>query len=214
MSRTRFKSDLYDITAPVYNKLTAITGYARAPRRLVRAFQKVAGRLEGDINVLDFGCGTGRVTDAFLQKMPEAKVTGMEPCEAMMRIYRKAFGDKCKTIADGYDRYDGLPCKNNQYDVVISSGVFDHLEITPRLMREFMRVVKPGGYMAFTFERKVWGKDNYEDYHNGRYYRHRQEYVRECLEDAGAMVKHQERMVGYIYPHVARFGICIAQKPL
>jgi len=33
------------------------------------------------------------------------------------------------------------------------------------------------------------------------------------VEMAGGSLKHQEKMVGYVWPRFARFGIIVAQKP-
>lgn len=203
----------YDGTAADYDRITRVSGYNRVPVRLVSAFQQVAGFVP-DMEVLDFGCGTGKLTQAICDTGAAVEVTGLEPCLAMAAQYQSRFwkNPHIRLKRGGYTDHLSLP--DESFDAVLAAGVFDHIRITPDAMREFMRVIKPKGVLAFTYERHArlfpvnrmyWGL--------GATYSHRDSFVQDCLEQAGAKVLKHERLFGYFYFHLARMGLFVAQKP-
>ena len=167
-----------------------------------------------DDTVLDFGCGTGKLSQAIFDTDAKVDIKGMEPCREMARQFLKRFENNPHVTLQ-YDGYRGhLPLEDESFDAVLSSGVFDHIKITPQVMRDFMRVLKPKGFLAFTYERHSrllpfnqipWIGENI--------YSHKDSYVKQCLEDAGAKVVEHQRMFGYFYYHLARMGLFVAQKP-
>ncbi len=204
---------LYSDTAENYDKIARISGYDRVPPRLVCVFQEAAGFQPG-MKVLDFGCGTGKLTQAIFDAGVPVKVTGMEPCRGMADQFMVRFKDNAHVALNrgGYDRY--LPMPDESFDAVLAAGVFDHIRITPHVMREFMRVVKPQGFFAFTYERRselFLSKQRYSAM--AQTYSHKDSYVKTCLEEAGAEIVKHQRMFGYFYFHLSRMGLFVAQKP-
>ena len=203
----------YSETAPNYDKITRASGYDRVPPRLVSLFQQAAAFTLG-MKVLDFGCGTGKLTQAMLDAGPTLEVTGMEPCHAMAKQFVERFHDNPHVglINDGYRNQ--LCLKNESFDAVLSSGVFDHIKITPQVMEDFMRVIKPGGYLAFSYERhsRLFPFKRMP-WCGGLTYSHSDSHVRHCLEAAGAQVLKHQRCFGYFYVHLARIGLFVVQKP-
>ncbi|QQG36073.1 MAG: class I SAM-dependent methyltransferase [Micavibrio aeruginosavorus] len=203
----------YDGTAPDYDQITRLSGYDRVPPRLVAAFQQAAG-LTPAMRVLDFGCGTGKLTQAICDTGAAVDITGLEPCLAMAEQFTKRFQGRRNITFKRGGYTDRLPLPDADFNAVLSSGVFDHIRITPDVMKEFMRVIKPRGYLAFTYERHSrlfpfahmrWG--------GGAIYSHQDSHVQDCLEQAGAKILKHERLFGYFYFHLARMGLFVAQKP-
>lgn len=214
-------SQLYDEVASQYNALTAISGYRRTPFRLVATYQNVAGPLQSGMEVLDFGCGTGRLSAAFFQANPDLDITGMEPCDAMSKraLRRFAANDNLRQnfeLVSAPYSYTRLPFADNSFDVVASTGVFDHIRINGNVMNDFMAVVRPGGHFAFTYERKPnWAPFGPRSisYLDGDLIKHKDAYVADSVREAGGIIKHQSDAIGYVIPRFARFGMIIAQKP-
>jgi 2-polyprenyl-3-methyl-5-hydroxy-6-metoxy-1,4-benzoquinol methylase len=102
------------------------------------------------LNLLDWGCGTGRITRHFPFHLgPEALVAGSD--------YNSRYIDWCRASLPGVhwnvNRLDPpLQYENNFFDVVISLSVFTHLSAQnhPRWMDELHRVAKPGGILIIS----------------------------------------------------------------
>lgn len=203
----------YEGTAPNYDWITRVSGYDRVPIRLASVFQQAAGFTPA-MKVLDFGCGTGKLTQAIFDAGAVVDITGLEPCRAMAVQFDRRFHDHphVKLQRGGYT--DRLPLSDQAYDAVLAAGVFDHIKITSGVMKEFMRVIKPGGFLAFTYERhsRLFPQDQIY-WSAGATYSHQDSYVKNALETAGAKVLEHQRLFGYFYFHLARMGLFVVQKP-
>jgi demethylmenaquinone methyltransferase/2-methoxy-6-polyprenyl-1,4-benzoquinol methylase len=98
--------------------------------------------LDPDDRVLDVGCGTGFATEGLLEHVDE--VHGLDQSPHQMAKARAKFG------TDGPVRFyrgdaERLPFETNSFDVVWSSGSIEYWPRPVRTLREFRRVVKPGG---------------------------------------------------------------------
>lgn len=100
--------------------------------------------LEG-MNVLDIGCGVGRVLIPLLEH--GALVSGIDVSPEMLNICGK------KTRQAGYNvllkqaSVDGMPFDDGIFDIVVCVGVFEHLPDNTRYqaLREIIRVLKGCG---------------------------------------------------------------------
>lgn len=98
--------------------------------------------LEERDRVLDVGCGTGFATEGLLEQVDE--VHGLDQSSHQLeRAYAK-FGK------DGPVRFyrgdaERLPFHDDAFDVVWSSGSIEYWPDPVATLREFRRVVKPGG---------------------------------------------------------------------
>jgi ubiquinone/menaquinone biosynthesis C-methylase UbiE len=107
---------------------------------------KVLGRihLRGDENVLDAGCGTGRVTAELVRRLPNGRVIAADVSENMLASARDTlaeFGDRVTYIhADMTD----LPLAG-EVDVVFSTAAFHWVKDHDALFRSLHRVLKPNG---------------------------------------------------------------------
>ncbi len=103
--------------------------------------------LTPDMDVLDFGCGTGLLT---LHLQPRVRsITGIDSSEGMLAVLRKKIvqGDltNVRTACLDLDKGHVL---SGQYDLVISSMTLHHIADVARLLAEFHRVLKPGGRLC------------------------------------------------------------------
>ncbi len=104
---------------------------------------------------LDFGCGVGRLTQALGAKFD--KVTGIDVSESMLKEAKRL--NSKPNVSFVLNKSDGLPCESGRFSFVLTHITLQHMP--PKLalgyLREFVRVLKPGGILVFQVPTKwVW----------------------------------------------------------
>jgi ubiquinone/menaquinone biosynthesis C-methylase UbiE len=204
----------YNRYADKYDSYTRWTGFRRVPKSIVTGIAKVSPQsLRPGVSVLDFGCGTGHLSQLFFKKQAHLNIVGLEPAYAMRAICRQKMKDqKNFTLVNGAFDGRGLPFLNDSFDIVASSGVFDHLPMNTNVTTEFMRIVKPGGLLAFSYPKASYGF--LPEYMSERYLMHPSDRVHDCLERAGAEVLTLKRAASFFeLTYVSVSGLAIARKP-
>lgn len=113
------------------------------PRALVGALRAAHGLPLG-AHVADVGCGTGLLALPFLDD--GCRVTGIEPSAPMRAQAQAALGARPGfTLRDGRAEATGLP--DASVDAVVA-GQSAHWFDRPRARAEFLRVLRPGGWVA------------------------------------------------------------------
>jgi ubiquinone/menaquinone biosynthesis C-methylase UbiE len=122
------------------------TGVGEA-RRTVDYLDAVAKPYERG-RILDFGCGMGRVTQGFATFF--TRVDGLDVSREMVERARACneVGDRVQFHVNHAER---LPFEDGVFDVVYSALVLQHVPrpLTLAYIREFLRVIKPGGIVYF-----------------------------------------------------------------
>lgn len=97
---------------------------------------------------LDFGCGVGRLTGALTSHF--GSVTGVDIAEPMLARARDLLADQPGCAFVRNDRPDLSIFPDGAFDLVYSSIVLQHLprDLAAGYLREFVRVVRPGGAIA------------------------------------------------------------------
>lgn len=112
--------------------------------------------LKGDEEVLDVGCGLGKMTVGVAKRLKTGKAIGIDiwdkteiPGNSPERAYANA---KIEGVSDRVEFRTGnvlsIPFPDNSFDVVTSSSVINNLHNDPdrlKALREIFRVLRPGG---------------------------------------------------------------------
>ena len=130
----------------------AASSWDEEPRRVRLAFD-VAEAVKREVvvrsamDVLDYGCGTGLVT-LFLQPLVRS-ITGADTSDGMLEILRgKVAGHgltNVKTVLLDPDR-ESFPAESS--DLLLSSMTMHHVDDPGMLLKDFYRMLRPGGVLA------------------------------------------------------------------
>jgi trans-aconitate 2-methyltransferase len=103
--------------------------------------------LAGDERVLDAGCGSGRVTELLLGRLPRGRVVALDHSEAMLAEARRrlaAEADRATFVCA--DLADPLPV--GQVDAILSTATFHWVRDQDALFRNLGEVLRPGGRLV------------------------------------------------------------------
>jgi ubiquinone/menaquinone biosynthesis C-methylase UbiE len=125
-----------------YNRLSRWPIH-RAERHIALKFLK---KLHPEGILIDVGCGPGYLVDSISHQFPQLRVIGIDINQDMLAQARHNFPASERAWFRHGDA-QALPCSNEEVDFVISTGAFHHWGNAARSLREFHRVLKPGGQL-------------------------------------------------------------------
>lgn len=107
---------------------------------------EVLGRLElrGDESALDAGCGSGKVTEKLLDRLPAGKLLAVDGSEAMIAKAKVRLGERATyLVADLSELQVGEPV-----DLIFSTATFHWIADHDRLFTRLHDGLKPGGRLV------------------------------------------------------------------
>ena len=105
---------------------------------------------EADCHVLDLGCGTGLELEAYFIQNPQAIVTGIDLCQAMLDALLKKMPDKTLSLIHG--SYFDTPFGECVFDAAVSVESLHHFTKQEKipLYIKLCAALKPNGYLILT----------------------------------------------------------------
>lgn len=144
------KKDFFDDLAPQWEK----------EHQIEREMQKVKNlfshlELRKNDWVLDSGTGTGRLVPLIRQLIGrQGRIAAMDFSCEMLKIAKKKHIQEDPFIIQS--DAEKPPFRQEIFDVVICFALFPHISDKPKAVKEFYRILKPGGrfYIAHTMSRE------------------------------------------------------------
>lgn len=134
-------------------------------REYFKQIKDVADKLPKTARILEIGCGRGTILQ-YLRSEGFENITGMDNSDEALALARENLGYGVKLIkGEALD----LPFTSQEFDLVISMGVSEHVDNYPKFFYEQLRVLKLGGWLVcMTVPRKfsaqilnIFGSDKY-----------------------------------------------------
>lgn len=136
-----------------YRKLSEVEDQMWYFRALHRRIAHWLERLlpPGPARVLDAGCGTGGLIRSLRAARPDWCVTGLDIMPLACQLARERTGAE---IVEG--SVTALPFAAGSLDAVVAADVIYHVEADGDALREFARVVRPGGAVLVNVPAYRW----------------------------------------------------------
>ncbi|NCY21985.1 class I SAM-dependent methyltransferase [bacterium] len=160
------KQELIDYNTRKHDEIAAIEGDQSYDARHIEIFNPTEQRrLAGELNralahrrttnprILDFGCGTGNLTEKLLG--PSRQVWAVDVsggmCDLVKRRFAHAFKDgelKTETLTGEFP----LPFPDNHFSFIATYSVLHHVPDYEMAVRELVRVLDHGGVLYIDHE--------------------------------------------------------------
>lgn len=125
--------------------------YDRVAGPMTRWGTDVLGRLplQGDETVLDAGCGSGRVTERLLERLPRGFVVALDGSPAMIEVARRRLASEAARVTFVVaDLSRPLPLQPASVDAVLSTATFHWIADHDALFHNLAHVLRPGGRLV------------------------------------------------------------------
>jgi trans-aconitate 2-methyltransferase len=100
--------------------------------------------LQGDETVLDAGCGSGRVTEKLLARLPHGRVVAVDGAPSMVAEARALLGDRATVLQSDLVELE----LDEPVDAVFSSAVFHWIRDHDALFARLHAALRPGGRLV------------------------------------------------------------------
>lgn len=133
------KQKFFDRWAPNYDWLFTTIFYQAVHKRLLDYVE-----LPENPNVLDLGCGTGRLLHRLATQLPTLQGTGLDLSSEMLRQARQRNQHRTRLIYT-QGNAEAMPFAEGQFDAVFNTISFLHYPNPQQVFLEVSRVLSPGG---------------------------------------------------------------------
>jgi ubiquinone/menaquinone biosynthesis C-methylase UbiE len=108
--------------------------------------------LSGDLAILDVGCGTGEITRRLAERYPQARLLGLDILEGNLQLARRdsaGLGERVRyEVGDAF----ALRQADESVDLLVCRHMSQAVPEFPRVLAEFRRVLRPGGWLHLLSE--------------------------------------------------------------
>ncbi len=179
-----------------YRKMAAVEDamwYYRALHRVVTT-ALVRAALPARAAILDAGCGTGGLLRRLRTARPEWALAGLDFSPVACELARERTG---LAVTEG--SVTALPFAAETFDAVVSCDVVCQVEEPAVALREFFRVMRPGGVVVLTMPAYRW-MYSYHDRAVGNRRRYARAETADLLRGAGFAVEHATYWNTLLFP--------------
>lgn len=120
----------------IYQSVSGKLGFSVVHRKLLALIPK-----NEHLQILDVGCGTGKMLSRMAETFPNAELSGVDLSTSMIDFAKKKYPNLSFTVGNA----ENLPLKKEVFDVVTNSISFHHYHHPQKAVNEAYRVLKLGG---------------------------------------------------------------------
>jgi len=125
-----------------------------------QAAERLRGELAPEAVVLDAGCGTG-LSGLALAAAGFSTIDGMDVSQRSLELAREHRVYRDLAHVDMQDL--PLPYDDDTYDGLVCAGVMTYVPDSAAILREFRRILKPGGCIVLTQRDDIFEERRFDD---------------------------------------------------
>ncbi len=133
------KEKFFDLWAPNYDFLLTTVFYQAVHKRLLEYV-----KLPDEPNILDLGCGTGRLLNRLATQFPTLQGTGLDLSAEMLRQAQQRNQHGVRLVYK-QGNAESLPFAGSEFDAVFNTLSFLHYPNPQQVFSEVSRVLRPIG---------------------------------------------------------------------
>lgn len=103
--------------------------------------------LPAEARILDAGCGTGEGSSRLAALFPQASVLGVDIIDASLDLARSRYTSIASRLRFEHQSIYELSMPDRTFDLVTCRHVMHSIPHPERVLAEFVRVTRPGGYL-------------------------------------------------------------------
>ena len=109
-------------------------------------------QLSGELRIADIGCGTGEITRRLAARYPQASLIGIDILESNLAIARRDCSLDMARVS--YEQGDAFALRHADasFDLLVCRHMSQAVPNFPKVLDEFTRVLKPGGWLHLLSE--------------------------------------------------------------
>ncbi len=111
----------------------------------VQLFRRYA--LPAEPRILDAGCGTGEIASRLAELYPNARVLGIDIIDPHLDLARSRYAGLAPRLSFEHQSVYELRAADNTFDLTVCRHVLHSIPHVDRVIAEFARVTRPGGYL-------------------------------------------------------------------
>ncbi|MCJ8329132.1 MAG: methyltransferase domain-containing protein [Lentisphaeria bacterium] len=100
------------------------------------------------LNILELGCGTGRVTEKLTKLYPDAQITALDISKEMVQQAESMASEKCRFITCDAEKF--IRATSKSYDLIISNACFQWFETPIESFEIARQKLNPGGHILLS----------------------------------------------------------------
>ncbi len=115
-------------------------------------------RIKDGDRILNIGCGFGSLESYLLQNFSGLQITGITPSKVQIKYLKEKMQDATHPLSNGFSLLEDVfdetivdKLEVNQFDLVISIGVFEQLLNMQTMLELISKLLKPGGHTFHHF---------------------------------------------------------------
>jgi len=127
----------------VQRKLASVASGGISNEAVYTAFEQILTQLDLKGEILDFGAGTGNLTQRFQALGRFSRITAVD-----LMLRPDEIDESIQWISSDLNEAIDIPAQS--FDVIVSAEVIEHLENPRAIAREWFRLLRPGGILVFS----------------------------------------------------------------
>ena len=163
--------EYYDNIAPSYNEKFSPSRGQKVPEYMAELLSLHSSSKNGEVEILDLGCGTGKCSKALAEQLKYKSITGVDISKSMLKEAQKLTKNKSPLFDKliHLDFNDFLTKSTNKFNIILAGMSLHFVKDLHSPLKKISTLLEKEGCLAFSVEQAPEGShtgisSNYENF--------------------------------------------------